>query len=116
MLKNLFIHIVAAVTGLFIAVWLIPGVEFNGPVEIIILSGAMLGFVNYFIKPVLNLITFPLKIITLGVFTLLINIFLVWVVIDIISPIEIAGLMPLLATTFAVWISTIALSPFLSKK
>lgn len=113
MIKRLFIHIIIAVFGVFLAIHFITEVEYSGPIETIFLSGAILGFANCFIKPVLKLISLPLRIITLGIFTLIINIFLVWVVIDILSPIEIKGLMPLIYTTFIIWILTIISSFFL---
>ena len=115
MIKKLSIHIFIAVLGIFLAIWLVPGVKFSGPIEIVFLSGAILGFANFFVKPVLKLISLPLRIISLGIFTLVINMFLVWLVIDIISPIEISGLLPLITTTFIIWILTIILNSFLKK-
>lgn len=116
MFRKLLIYILVAVLGLFLAIWFVPGVKFNGHIEITFLSGIFLGLVNYFVKPVLKLISFPIRIFTLGIFTLFLNVFLVWVVIDILSPIEIEGILPLLATTSIIWFLTIILNSFLSDK
>jgi len=42
-----------------------------------VILGIILGLLNYFVKPILEVISLPLEIITLGLFTFVINIFLV---------------------------------------
>jgi putative membrane protein len=60
------------------AVALVPGIEFLGPQD----SGhwlsmgilaAVLALLNAFIKPVLQIISFPITVITLGIFALFVN-------------------------------------------
>lgn len=103
MLKNLVINIISSVIGLFLAVKFIPGVSFSGSLWWILLFGSILGLVNSFIKPVLKILFFPLNILTLGLFSLVINLFLVWLVIDVLSTIELVGLSPLIFTTLLIW-------------
>lgn len=45
----------------------------------------IMGFVNTFIKPVLKLLTFPVNLLTLGLFTFILNAFLLQMV-DLFSP------------------------------
>jgi len=60
--------------------------------------------VNSFIKPILKIITLPLRILTFGLFGLIINMLMIWLV-DIFFPeLIIAGLIPLFWLTFIVWI------------
>jgi len=58
--------------ALFVAAWLVKGVVihdfYSG-----IAAAAMLGIVNTFIRPVVILLTLPVSILTLGLFTLVIN-------------------------------------------
>jgi putative membrane protein len=58
------------------AVWaaaeIIPGIHLEGVKSIIIVAG-ILGLLNAFLKPVLQLVTIPLTIITLGLFLIVIN-------------------------------------------
>ena len=56
-----------------IAVKVINGITFTGEWWKIIIVGAIFGLVNSFIKPVAKLFTFPFIILTLGLFTLVIN-------------------------------------------
>ncbi|MDK1028937.1 MAG: phage holin family protein [Anaerolineae bacterium] len=65
--------------GLFLAVYIVRGVtlEDDNWVSIIWLA-LIFGFINAFLRPLLKLLTCPLIILTLGLFTLLINTFLFW--------------------------------------
>lgn len=116
MVKKLVIHIIISVLGLFLAIWFVPGVKFSGSNEIVFLAGILLGLVNCFVKPLLKIISFPIRIISFGIFTLILNILLVWIVIDILSPIEIEGLFPLLATTFIIWILSVIINSLFKKE
>jgi putative membrane protein len=59
--------------------YLLPGVLLTGFVSALIVS-LVLGLVNAFIKPFLVLITLPINILTLGLFTLVINALLIMLV------------------------------------
>lgn len=112
MIGRLLFHIISGILGLFLAIKLsesetvkfIYGIEFTGPIKVLLITGGIVGLVNFFIKPILETISLPLRILTFGLFTLIINMVLVWVVVDIFSPIEIKGLIPLFWTTIIIWV------------
>jgi putative membrane protein len=64
--------------ALFLAVYLVPGVNLQGGVVSLIWLALIFGLVNAFLRPLLKLLTCPLIFLTLGLFTLLINTFLFW--------------------------------------
>lgn len=66
-----------------IAAMLLPGVE----VDIIgaLLLAVVLALINVFIKPVINLLTLPINIVTLGLFSLVVNALLIMLA-DVIVP------------------------------
>ena len=64
--------------ALFLAVYLVPGVNLQGGVVSIIWLALIFGLINAFLRPLLKLLTCPLIFLTLGLFTLLINTFLFW--------------------------------------
>ena len=100
---TLFLQIVAGILGIFLAQRYVPGVEFTGNWQTLVLAGVILGLINFFIKPILKIITLPLRIITLGLFGLVINMFLVWLV-DIFFPeLIIEGIIPLFWTSLIIW-------------
>ncbi len=83
MITKLILHCLCAVLGLFLASYLISSVDFVGTVEILLIAGLIMGLVNFFIRPVLKIITLPLKFLTLGLSSLIINIGLVWLIIGV---------------------------------
>ena len=124
---NLLIQIISAFLGLWISQKFIHGVHFSGSLFILPTKTAditlflttltfvsiLLGLLNHIIKPLLKKITFPLRIVTFNLFTLVIAMFLVWLV-DIFSPeLEIKGLIPLFYVTVIVLVVSFILSKWL---
>jgi putative membrane protein len=104
MLGKLLFHIIAGALGIWLAVRFVPGVAFIGPIKDLLIAGAVMGLINFFIKPALKMITLPLRILTLGLFSLVINMFSVWLV-DIFfgKEFEISGIVSLFWTTLIIW-------------
>lgn len=64
-----------------VALMLIPEIISNVQVDsytAALISAVLLGFVNAIIRPLLVLITLPITILTLGLFTLVINALMFW--------------------------------------
>lgn len=116
-MNSLFLQIIAGILGIFLATKFVPGVsleilpgqsslfgiEFTAAWQILLLVGSVLGLINFFIKPVLKMITLPLRILTFGLFSLVINMVMVWTV-DILFPeLIISGIIPLFWTTVVIW-------------
>ncbi len=79
-----------AVTGVWAALWL----------------AVFLAVINLVIKPLLILITLPINILTLGLFTFVINALLVWFSSTIIKGFEVAGFFP--ALFFSIVLSVVS--------
>jgi putative membrane protein len=67
-LTRLFLNGIA----ILLATWLLPGLRVSGPIAALI-AGAILGFVNAIVRPILVFLTFPLTLLTLGLFIFVIN-------------------------------------------
>ena len=63
--------------AIFLAVKL-PGIHLQSGLVSVIWLALIFGLVNAFLRPLLKLLTCPLIVLTLGLFTLLINAFLFW--------------------------------------
>ena len=74
MILKLF-HGVLSVLAIIIAAYLIPGVQTTLVAAVIL--AVVLGAINLSIRPVLHFITMPLNILTLGLFSTVLNIALV---------------------------------------
>lgn len=71
---RLVIHILSNALGIWAAARLVNGIHFYGDWKWLILTGAVLGFINFFVKPFVKIISLPLIWLTLGLFTIVINV------------------------------------------
>jgi len=74
---------------------LIPGIRVDSLLTVFIAAG-LLGIINVFVKPILIILTLPLTIITLGLFSFIINAFLLKLVAYFVAGFEVAGFFPAL--------------------
>ncbi|MDB5254319.1 MAG: rane protein of unknown function [Parcubacteria group bacterium] len=69
-------HWIVSALAIGVAAYLLPGVYVDGIVAALVLA-VVLGAINAFLRPVLILLTLPLNIFTLGLFTFVLNAVLV---------------------------------------
>jgi putative membrane protein len=64
-----------AITALsvWVAVSIVPGLDFTGSIWRLILIAVVLSLVNAIVKPILNLLSLPIVILSLGLFLLVTN-------------------------------------------
>lgn len=74
-MRNFLIRLVLNAAGLFVAARLVPGISVSGSNQLVtlLLVAVVFGVVNAVIKPVLAVLTCPLYILTLGLFTFVVN-------------------------------------------
>ena len=64
--------------ALFVASWLLSGLSYGSDWWALLIAGLVFTLVNFFLKPVLTVLSVPFIIVTLGVFYLLINVFMLY--------------------------------------
>lgn len=64
--------------ALYLAVLLLPGIDLESGLVSIVWLALIFGLINALFRPLLKFLTCPLIILTLGLFTLVINTFLFW--------------------------------------
>lgn len=69
------IHWIVSAVAILVAAYLIPGVE-TTIIGALILA-VVLALINIFIRPIILLLTLPINIVTLGLFSLVINALLI---------------------------------------
>ncbi|WP_310528989.1 phage holin family protein [Nocardioides sp.] len=82
------IKLLAYAAGVAAASWLLDGIRFTGPSngsaelqeKVLPLLGValILALVNTFIRPILNVLSLPITILTLGLFLLVVNGLMLW--------------------------------------
>lgn len=76
--------------AVLISAYVIPGVQVSGLVAAVVVS-VILALVNAFIRPVVSLLTLPLNILTLGLFSLVITALMVMLTSAIVPGFEVSG-------------------------
>jgi putative membrane protein len=72
------IRLLVNAAALWVATRLVPGVSYEGGALPLLGVALVFGVVNAFIRPVMKILTFPLIIVTLGVFALVVNGLMLW--------------------------------------
>ncbi len=70
---TLLIKFLATAGALWLAAWIVPGIDLSDNIGTILLVALVFGLINMFIKPIVKLLTLPLLLITLGLFAFVIN-------------------------------------------
>jgi putative membrane protein len=86
----LIIRWVISALALIATAWLLPGIRIGGLFSAFV-AAAFLGVFNALLRPLLLVLTLPINILTLGLFTLIINGFMLFLVSSVIKGVEIDG-------------------------
>ena len=73
------IRLVVNALALIAVAYVVPGIHVSG-IGGALLAALILGIVNAILRPILIIVSLPLELITLGLFTLVINALLFWLV------------------------------------
>lgn len=77
------VNLIVSGLAVLISAYILPGVKVDGYVTALIVA-IVLGVVNAILKPILLLVTLPINILTLGLFTFVINAILIILVSNIV--------------------------------
>lgn len=75
-MRNILIQLLVSTLLVLGLSWALPGVHVTGFWTALVVA-IILGFLNLFVRPILIIITIPVTILTLGLFLLVINAFMV---------------------------------------
>jgi len=95
-----------------ITAYLLPGIQIDSYITVGI-TALVLGLINGFIKPVLTLLTLPINILTLGLFSLVINALLILLASEIVPGFEVSSFWWALIFSIVLSIITSALGSIL---
>ena len=71
--------VVGNIVGLYVAAYFLPGVILSGGWQGLAIAAIALAVLHTILRPILKIITAPLILITLGLFSIIINIGILWV-------------------------------------
>ena len=89
-MKNKIISWLVATLAIIVSAYILPGVTVSSFFAAFV-AALVLGIINAFIKPVLIILTLPLNVLTLGLFTFIINALLIMLTGIIVPGFEVAS-------------------------
>ncbi len=89
-MTDFLIHWAIMSLSLWVASALFSGIKFSNNSSLLI-SALVLGFVNAVIRPILLILTFPLTIVTLGFFILVVNALMIMLVAKLVNGFKLSG-------------------------
>lgn len=89
--------------------WLIPGVQVDNFITAMLVA-VVIALINAFIKPIILLLTLPLNLLTLGLFTLVINALLFMFAAYIVPGVDVNGFLSALIASILISILSVGIS------
>lgn len=102
-MKSLIVHLLSYCLGLYLTAQLVQGLYFD-TLAALVLGAIVLTIVNAIIKPIITILTLPINVITLGLFTFVINGFLLKITSLIVPGMDVGGFW---TATFAALVLTV---------
>lgn len=103
---NILITIIINMISFFVIEYMLPGIYFDSTIALFV-SALVMGIVNSYIKPVVQILFLPLSIITLGITAFLVNAGLLYLVAKIVPGFHVSTFWTaLIASLFLTLIST----------
>ena len=113
------VRILANALAIYLAAYFVVGFDFPHQLQdwkLLLLAGLILAIFNAILKPILKLISTPFIIITLGLFTIVINIGLLWLLSQFLPELAIVGFWAYLWGTVIISLVNWIVEPFIKKK
>lgn len=92
---KLLIRLIISTLAILVAANVVPGVVVAGTTTAII-AAIVLGILNTFLKPVLQILALPITILTLGLFYIIVNVFIIYLASYLVDGFSISGFIPAL--------------------
>ncbi|MDE2944617.1 MAG: phage holin family protein [Gemmatimonadota bacterium] len=101
--------------ALYATAWLLAGVRVDSP-EALIGGALAIGLINATVRPILRLVTFPITVLTLGLFYFVLNGLMFYLAASLIPGFELAGLVTAVGGALVMSIVATVLHVFLKPR
>jgi putative membrane protein len=108
---SFFAHLILSAGLLLLMAHLVRGVQIEGWGSALI-GALVLGFVNAVVRPVMVMLTFPLTVITLGLFLWVINALMLWLMAALVPGVRVQGFVPALMGSLVLTLLNLAVELF----
>lgn len=114
-MKGLLVRWLMVTLAIMLAAYLLEGIHVTGFFSALF-AAAVLGFLNAFFRPFLLILTLPINLLTLGLFTFVINAILLMMVSGVLSGFEVADFWSALGGSLIISLVSWFLTSFVSEQ
>lgn len=100
---SLLLRLLLNALGVILVSYIVPGVHVDGFFTAIVTAFVM-GLINAVIRPILLVLSLPINILTLGLFTLVINALMFWLASVLVPGFQVAGFGAALVGAIVFWL------------
>jgi putative membrane protein len=100
---SLLLRLILNALAVILVSYIVPGVQVNGFFTAFI-TAFVIGLINAVIRPVLLVLSLPINILTLGLFTLVINALMFWLASALVPGFQVAGFGAALIGALVFWL------------
>ena len=93
---HMILRFLGTAAAVYLTVYLVPGITISGGWVTALLVALVWSVITMVIRPVLSILTLPITIVTLGLFSFILNAVLFWAMTLIVPGFEVAGFVPAL--------------------
>jgi len=111
MVRRFLIKVVISAAAVYVADYFVVGFSVLGGLTGYLVAGLVLGALNTFVRPIIKLLTLPLILFSLGLFTFIINACILWLVAVATDRVIISGLLPLVWATVVISVVHMLFNP-----
>ncbi|MGL4647813.1 MAG: phage holin family protein [Caldilineaceae bacterium] len=77
-MARILVQVVVNAIALYVAAGIVDGAEMSTDLVTVLIVGLIFGGLNTLVRPILSLLTCPFYVLTLGLFTFVMNVFILW--------------------------------------
>ncbi len=90
-MKSLIRRLILNIVAIFFAARILPGLSYSENFQVLVLAAAALGLVNMIVRPLVKLVALPINLLTLGIFSWVINVLLLYLVTRLVPGFEVSA-------------------------
>jgi putative membrane protein len=116
MIKQFLLRWMVNFFGLWTAATLLTGISYDEHIRVLIWAALIFSIVNALVRPLIILLTLPVIVVTLGLFTLIINTFMLYLVTFFYHRFQITSFKSALAAVIIIWVVNYLLTDIIERR
>lgn len=102
--------------GLFLAALLLSGIDYGNALPVLLVASLIFGIINALVRPLVIILSLPAIVITLGIFTLVVNALMLWLTSIVYPPFQVRSVGAAIGAVVIVWLVNYCIDVFIYKE